>query len=190
MAVATALAFLSATLAACGRADVGSDTGTGTPSSGASMSSPRPTPTADETAGWATFSSSASGYTIKFPATWVTPSSPDNQQSFASENAGGPLGLSASGIWMYVLVTNSSAADCLRTNVAGSEGIVTKVTVTVNGTSGTKYVFNDRDGFFDVIVNTWHGRCYDLFFATKSAATRDSYGHVIDLILGHFTFGP
>jgi hypothetical protein len=152
--VAIAVALLNATLAACGRADVGS----GAPAASAARTSPPgPTPTGDETAGWETFNSIVYGYTIKYPAGWVAPASPDNQQSFASENAGGPMGLSTSGIWFYVLIT--------------------------------KYVFNDNDGFFDVVVNVWQGRCYDYFFATKTSATRDSYVHVIDLILGHFAFG-
>jgi hypothetical protein len=191
--VALAFWLSSAALVACGRADVGSGASTGTPSASASAArtSPPagPTPTNDETAGWETFNSGAYGYTIKYPAGWVAPASPDNQQSFASENAGGPMGLSTSGIWFYVLITNASAADCPRTNVANSGGVVSESPVNVAGASGTKYVLNDSDGFFDVVVNVWHGRCYDYFFATKTPAARDSYAHVIDLILGHFAFG-
>jgi hypothetical protein len=62
--------------------------------------------------------------------------------------------------------------------------------ITVAGISGTEDLFVDDDGFFDVVVNVWDNRCYDFFFATKSAVTRGSYSHTIGLILAHFAFGP
>ena len=169
------------------------DTGTvGPPTLVASdvRSSSPGTPSRDETVSWQTYASTSYGYTLKFPAGWVAPTSPDNQQSFASENSGGPLGLSANGIWFYVLVTHVTSASCPTTNVAGNGAILSQHPSTISGSAGVIYVFNDGDGFFDVISNVWHGRCYDLFFATKSAPTRDSYRHVIDLILAHITFGP
>jgi hypothetical protein len=176
-------------LVGCGRADIGSGDTPGTPTaSGARTSSPSPAATADETVGWATFNSTAYGYTLKYPPGWVIPASPGNQQSFASENSGGPLGLSPTGIWFYVLITNSNSADCSTTNVAAAT--TSHDLITVAGTSGTKDLFVDDDGFFDVVVNVWNSRCYDFFFATKGAVTRDSYTHTIELILAHFAFGP
>jgi hypothetical protein len=188
---AAALLFATAMVAAC---DVGSATQTST------ASAARTTPSAhvachapisgDETASWVIYVNPVYGYCLRYPATWVPQASPDDQPSFSSENSAGPMGLSTSGIYFYVLTTNASAPGCLNTNVVGAARIDNQQPITLAGTSGTKYILTDNDGFSNVAVNVWNSRCYDFFFATKSAATRDSYSHVINLILATFAFGP
>src|SRR5438477_7228741 len=89
------LAFTFASLGGCGQSNAGSVVAPTPVASDVRSSSPGPTPSGDETVSWQTYASTSYGYTLKFPAGWVAPTSPDNQQSFASENSGGPLGLSA-----------------------------------------------------------------------------------------------
>lgn len=181
--VAIAFALLNAALVACGRADVGSGADTGTPTaSGARTSSPSPMPTGDETANWVTYVSPAFGYSLRYPPGWFRPASPDYQQNFASEDAGVPLHLSANGIWFYVLVANAVQADCPTVNIHPLT--VSPNAATVDGVSGVRY-----DGAALVVVNVWHGHCYDLWFMVGSPDTLTTHRHEIDLIVGTFRFG-
>lgn len=184
--VAVTAALLNATLVGCGRADVGTAVDTQTPTvptaSAARTSPPGPTPTGDETARWATYTSPVYGYTVKYPSGWYLPTSPEDQQGFSSENSGGPLGLSPDGIWFDVLVTNAAQADCPRTN--SHDFAASPTATTVDGASAVRF-----DGGSVVVINAWHGRCYDLWFAVGSYAALKPHLHVIDLIVRSFKFG-
>lgn len=189
--VVVAFALSIAALVACGRADVGSGASTSTPpASGARTSpqaSPSSSPTSDETAGWLTYTSPVSGYTLKYPPSWFDLGGQDDQQGhdFSSENVGSPYAMSDTGIHFYVLATNAAAADCPKTNVSGPGTLISQTSVTVGGYPGNRYIFNED--FFDVIVNVSHGRCFDLWFGTKTDAARTGNAHVIDLIISHFS---
>jgi hypothetical protein len=185
-----ALIALTLFLAACGAAIGRSQTPTASSAptaSAARLSACRVgTSGSDETANWVTYVNPVYGYCMKYPASWVVERfSTDEQPAFGSEESGGPLGLSPNGIYFYILTTNSSSADCPRTNV-GAGQIDSQVPIKVAGASGTKYV-TAYEGVA-IVVNVWRGNCYDFFFAVGAAA-RDLYSHVIDLILGTFSFG-
>src|SRR5438105_3396815 len=113
-AVALGITLLNGGLLACGRPDLRSDADTGTPTaSGARTSpqaSPSSSPTGDETAVWMSYTSSAYGYTVKYPPGWYMPTSSADNQNFSSENVGSPIALSPTGLWFYVLITNASQA--------------------------------------------------------------------------------
>jgi hypothetical protein len=185
-----ALIALTLFLMACGAAIGRSQTPTASPAQAASSARLAAcrvgTSGADETASWVTYLSPVYGYCMKYPASWVVERfSTDEQPAFGSEESGGPLELSPNGIYFYILTTNSSSADCPRTNV-GVGQIDSQAPVKVAGVSGTKYL-TTYEGVA-IVVNVWRGRCYDFFFAVGAGA-RDSYSHVIDLILGTFSFG-
>lgn len=185
--VVIAIAMLSAASMACGQADVGTAVDTGTTPASGTRTSPSPMPTGDETAGWLTYISPVSGYTLKYPASWFDLGGQDDQQGhdFSSENVGSPYAMSDTGIHFYVLSTHAAEVDCPKTNVSGPGTLVSQTPVTIGGYPGSRYVFNED--FFDVVVNVWHGRCFDLWFGTKTEGARTGNGHVIDLIISHFS---
>jgi hypothetical protein len=185
-AVALGITLLTGGLLACGRPDLRSAADTGTPTASGARTSPQASrsssPAGDETAAWMSYTSSAYGYTVKYPPGWFRPQSSDAQQNFSSEDAGVPLNLSPSGLWFYVLVTNATQADCPTVNAHHST--VSPNGATVDGVVGVRY-----DGAALVLVNVWRGRCYDFWFLVGSPDTLDAHRHVIDLILGSFRFG-
>jgi hypothetical protein len=129
------------------------------------------------------YTSSAYGYTVKYPPGWYMPTSSADNQNFSSENVGSPMALSPTGLWFYVLITNTSQADCPQTNVVNRGSPASISTIVIDGLSGTKYTFGAV-----VVVNVWRNHCYDLWFAVGSQPALDTNLHVIDLIVGNFRF--
>jgi len=194
---ATLALVVTTVMAACSAAYGGSQTSTAsaarTTPSAQRMACKPPASTGDETANWVTYVNPIYGYCLKYPATWVRERlSTDDQPAFASEQSGGPLGLSANGIYFDVYVSNSSPSDCPRTNThgftdgaaSGTRYLISPTSTTVDGASGVRF-----DGASVVVVNVWHVRCYDLWFAVGSYPAMDAHRHVINLILGSFRFG-
>jgi hypothetical protein len=190
---AATLMMVAFALAACASTAGGSQTSTATLARTASstrlVACHIATSADAETANWVTYVNPTFGYCLRHPPGWYLYPSPDDGQSFSSENAG-PMGLTPSAIWFYVLITNASQSDCARTNTrdftdgaaSGARYIVSPTATTIDGTSGVRF-----DGVALVVVNVWRGRCYDFFCVIGTPAGNR---HVMDLILGSFRFGP
>jgi hypothetical protein len=193
--VLTATLFTSASLMSCGRAPTSSndvlptETPTATASSAAS---PSAAASPDETANWHSYTSPLWGYTVKYPAEWLSLDNfgaPNSDKYFSNENVGAPIELSQAGIWLTISVSGASGPQCLNRGFF-SAPVDQTTPINIGGVPTTLYSVTEED-YRALAANVERSPyCYSFTYLFRSPEVRTTNEHLAQLMLGQtFQFG-